>query len=83
VTTYIQALDLLLLMDRKLIESFDVNEHWPELEATETVGFDAFYDTLSRWAVEQTDLGYDDFAQIDFDRTEKLNEFKRKADGMV
>ena len=29
------------------------------------------------------DLSYEEFAQIDFDRTEKLNEFKRKADTMV
>lgn len=49
---YIQSLDLLLMMDRKLIESFDPEEHWPEMEANETVGFDAFYDILSKWAVE-------------------------------
>jgi hypothetical protein len=62
VVTYVQALDLLLLMDRKLIESFDVEEHWPELQPSETVGFDSFYDTLSRWAIEQTELTYEDFA---------------------
>ena len=83
IAPYVQALDLLLLMDRKLIESFDVEEHWPEMPGTETVGFDAFYDTLSKWAVEQTELSYEDFAQIDFDRTERLNEFKKKADQMV
>ena len=49
-------------MDRKLIEAFDVEELWPEVDPNETVGFDVFYDTLSRWAVEQTDLTYEDFA---------------------
>lgn len=83
VAPYVQSLDLLLLMDRKLIESFDVEEHWPEVDPNETVGFDAFYDILSRWAVEQTELTYDDFAQIDFDRTERLNEFKKKADSLI
>jgi hypothetical protein len=70
-------------MDRKLIEAFDVEEHWPEVDPNETVGFDAFYDTMARWAVEQTDLSYEDFAQIDFDRTERLNEFKKKTDSIV
>ena len=69
---YIQSLDLLLLMDRKLIDAFDPEEHWPEMEPSETVGFDAFYETLSKWAVEQTELTYEDFAQIDFDRSERL-----------
>ncbi len=83
VATYVTSLDLLLLMDRKLIEAFDVEELWPEMQGNETVGFDNFYDTLSRWAVEQTELSYEDFAQIDFDRTEKLNEFKKKADNIA
>ena len=73
VAPYVQSLDLLLLMDRKLIESFDPEEHWPEMDPSETVGFDAFYETLSKWAVEQTELTYEEFAQIDFDRTERLN----------
>ena len=74
---------MLLLMDRKLINNFDVDDHWPDTDPNDTVGFDAFYDKLSDWAVEQTELSYGDFAQIDFDRTEKLNEFKRKADTMM
>ena len=83
IAPYIQSLDLLLLMDRKLIESFDVEELWPEVDPNETVGFDQFYDTLSRWAVEQTDLTYEVFAQIDFDRSERLADFKKRADGMI
>ena len=83
VAPYIQSLDLLLLMDRKLIDAFDPEEHWPEMEPTETVGFDAFYECLSKWAVEQTELTYEDFAQIDFDRSERLAQFKQKADGLV
>ena len=79
IAPYIQALDLLLLMDRKLIEAFDVEELWPEVDANETVGFDAFYETLSRWAVDQTDLTYEDFARIDLDRNERLHEYKKKA----
>ena len=79
IPAYVQALDLLLLMDRKLVTAFDADEHWPETDPDETVGFDAFYDTLSNWAVEQTDLTYEDFAQIDFDRTERLAEYRQGA----
>ena len=79
IAPYIQALDLLLPMDRKLIEAFDVEELWPEVDPNETVGFDAFYDVLGRWAVEQTDLTYEDFARIDLDRNERLHEYKKKA----
>ena len=71
------------MMDRKLIENFKVEEHWPGVPDNETIGFDGFYDTLSKWAVEQNELSYEDFAQIDFDRTERLNEFKKKSDGMA
>lgn len=69
---------MLLLMDRKLIEAFDVEELWPEMEGSETVGFDAFYDTLSRWAVEQIDLTYEDFAKIDLERNERLHDYKKQ-----
>ena len=74
---YIQALDLLLLMDRKLIEAFDVEELWPDKEGSETVGFDAFYEKLASWAVEQVDLTYEDFAKIDLERNERLHDYKK------
>ena len=77
IAPYIQALDLLLLMDRKLIEAFDVEELWPEMEGTETVGFDNFYDKLAGWAVEQNDLTYEDFAKIDLERNERLHDYKK------
>jgi len=83
IPAYIKSLDLLLLMDRKLIEAFDVEELWPEVPPNETVGFDGFYDTLSRWAVEQSDLTYEDFAKIDFDRSSMLTAFKKKSDSAV
>ena len=77
VAPYIQALDLLLLMDRKLIEAFDVEEIWPNMEGSETVGFDAFYQKLESWAVEQVDLSYEDFAKIDLERNERLHDYKK------
>lgn len=40
IAPYVSALDLLLLMDRKLIDAFDVEEHWSQVDANETVGFD-------------------------------------------
>ena len=77
---YIVQLDQLLLMDRKLVEAFDVEELWPDTNPSDTVGFDHFYIKLSEWAVDQTELSYEEFAQIDLDRNERLNEFKKKVD---
>ena len=48
---YISALDVLLMMDRKLIQAFDVDEYFPE-EPDEVVGWDQFYLQLSNWATE-------------------------------
>ena len=76
------ALDILLMMDRRLIQFFDVEEHFPE-DADEQVGFDQFYEQLSRWATEQTDLTYEDFSAIDNDRKERIGDFKNKVDHLV
>ena len=83
VAEYIGTLDLLLMMDRKLIQGFLVEEHFGDLENDEQVGFDHFYDTLSKWATEQSELGYEDFAAMDMDRKERLDDFKKKVDHMV
>ena len=49
---YVRALDLFLMMDKKLTNSFKPDLIWTEMEANEQVGFDAFYDELSKWAVD-------------------------------
>ena len=40
------------MMDKKLTNSFKPDLIWTEMEANEQVGFDAFYDELSKWAVD-------------------------------
>lgn len=82
VNKYVSALDLLLLMDRKLEEAFKAEDIWVGVDPSEQIGFDLFYDKLSSWAVEQTELTYEDFAQIDFDRQAKIDEYKNKTDKM-
>ena len=79
---YVSALDLLLLMDRKLEEAFKAEDIWVGVDPSEQIGFDLFYDKLSTWAVEQSELTYEDFAQIDFDRQAKIDEYKNKTDKM-
>ena len=83
VAEYISSLDLLLMMDRRLIENFTVEENFSEYEDDEQVGFDSFYDILSGWAIEQTELTFEDFSAIDQDRKERLDDYKRKVDNMI
>ena len=82
VKEYLTALDVLLMMDRKLVAAFDIEEHFPE-PADEQIGFDHFYDTLSKWACEQTDLSYEDLAAIDEDRKEQQKNFKKNTDKVL
>ena len=49
---YVRALDLFLMMDKKLVDNFKTDPIWGDMEDSEQVGFDNFYDELSKWAVE-------------------------------
>ena len=49
---YVKALDFFLMMDKKLVAAFKPDEIWPDMEPSEQVGFDNFYDEISKWAVE-------------------------------
>ena len=40
------------MMDKKLVNAFKPDEIWPDMEPSEQVGFDNFYDEISKWAVE-------------------------------
>ena len=70
------ALDLLLMMDHKLVRAFDIEEHFSEYESEEQVGFDVFYETLSKWATEQHELTYEEFSMMDQENTKKVADFK-------
>ena len=75
---YIRALDLFLMMDKKLVNGFSskVDNIWGEMEDSDQVGFDAFYDELSKWAVDQRELTYDDFAAADNPAKESAKDAK-------
>ena len=63
VPTYVKDLDEFLLQEGKMIAGFKV-EDWieqPEDESSQ-IGFDAFYDALSKWGVQQTEITYDDLS---------------------
>ena len=79
---YVQALDILLSMDRKLVHNFDVEEFFPE-DPEEQIGFDHFWDTLVKWATDQNELTYEDFAVIDLERKEKLEDYKKTAEKVI
>ena len=40
------------MMDKKLVDGFKPDLIWPDMEASEQVGFDNFYEELSKWAVD-------------------------------
>ena len=52
------------MMDRKLVKNFRINEveAWMEMESIVMIGFDNFYDELFKWALDQRELTYEDFA---------------------
>ena len=52
------------MMDKKLVNGFkpEYVQAWSDVEEADQVGFDSFYDELSRWAVDQRELTYEDFA---------------------
>ena len=59
---YVNELAAELKMGGKLVANFKPAAIWPDTQPAEIIGFDHFYDQLSKWAIEQTDLTYDDFS---------------------
>ena len=59
---YVGELDEELCMNGKLKKHFIPEQHWPNFRATDLIGFDAFYDILSAWGIEQKMISYDDFS---------------------
>ena len=82
---YIRALDLFLMMDKKLVTHFrpDKIADWAELEPKDQIGFDVFYEELSNWAIKQKKLQYEDFAAAEVTMTENIADFKKTTDRML
>ena len=53
------------------------------MDLNEQVGFDAFYDEISKWAVDQKELTYADFAAAEMTTTDNIADFKKTADRML
>ena len=81
-----QSIDELLKMEGRLVEHFDVNEHFRLTKEDEVITFDGFYDILSKWAITQKELDYDDFGKHEDEagnREEELEAFKKHTDRIV
>jgi len=65
ISQYVSTLDNFLQMEKKLVDNFKPEEHWPESEPNEQIGFDGFYEELAKWGVSQELLEYNDFARSD------------------
>eukprot|EP00349_Pseudokeronopsis_sp_Brazil_P002004 CAMPEP_0202962822 /NCGR_PEP_ID=MMETSP1396-20130829/6876_1 /ASSEMBLY_ACC=CAM_ASM_000872 /TAXON_ID= /ORGANISM="Pseudokeronopsis sp., Strain Brazil" /LENGTH=98 /DNA_ID=CAMNT_0049683617 /DNA_START=435 /DNA_END=731 /DNA_ORIENTATION=- len=86
INEFVKAIDSFLKMDRKLVDRLDaVSEFYPQLGEEEVVTFESFYGHLSKWAVHQDSLNYDDFAKNEDEmaREEELEAFKKMTDRIL
>lgn len=63
------------MMDKKLVNGFKPDHIWADVEESEQVGFDSFYDELSKWAIEQKQLAYEDFAAAEIEQKADIANF--------
>ena len=72
-------------MKGKLIANFFIQEHFGKFPDDEVLGFDKFYGTLSKWAINQDKLSYEDFAHKEDEeqRGRELEAFKKMTDRMI
>ena len=66
VSKYVKALDEFLMQEGTLAKEFPIDEYIEQPEETdEQIGFDAFYDALTKWGLCQTVLSFDDLARAE------------------
>ena len=66
VSKYVAVLDGFLMQEGTLAKGFPIEDciEQPE-EADEQIGFDAFYEALTKWGTTQTILTYDDLIRAE------------------
>lgn len=53
-------------MNGHLAKSFSIEKYFANFQDDDEINFDEFYETLSKWAVnDQTELTYEDFSAAD------------------
>lgn len=82
---FIKAIDDFLKMSGKLVTHYKVAEQYPNLDESQVVKFEQFYDALSKWAISQDKLTYEDFAthEDDVAKEEQLEAFKKMTDRIL
>ena len=82
---FIKAIDDFLKMSGKLVAHFVAWEQFPSLGESQVVKFEEFYDVLSKWAVSQDKLTYEDFAthEDEVAKEEQLEAFKKMTDRIL
>ena len=85
VNEYISALDNFLQMKRCLVKEFTADGVFAEeMDNSTSISFELFYDTLSRWAVQQTNLDYVHFAAGDIEKEKKGSaDFKKLTERLI
>ncbi len=82
---FVHALDEFLKTDNKLTDNFQVDKLFAFLDENEATTFDHFYDVLSKWALKQEVLDYEDIAKFEDERTraEEIEAFKKMTDRIL
>jgi hypothetical protein len=85
VNEYVSALDNFLQMKRCLVKEFTADGVWgEEVDNNTSISFEVFYDTLSKWAINQTELDYANFAAGDIEKEKKGSaDFKKLTERLI
>ena len=59
---FIKTLDDFFKINGKLVENYNVETQFASLDNKESIGFEQFYINLSKWAITQEKMSYEDFA---------------------
>ena len=73
-------------MDKKLSEHFKAESmFYSTIGEDEIISFESFYEHLSKWAISQDVLEYEDFAKNEDEaaREEELEAFKKMTDRIL
>ncbi|CDW81612.1 UNKNOWN [Stylonychia lemnae] len=82
---FIKSIDDFLKIEGKLVANFQIYENFPHLGDDEVVTFERFYDILSKWAIQQDKMSYEDFATFEDEaaKEEQIEAFKKMTDRIL
>ena len=82
---FVEQIDGLFKMAGKLTHFFNPEDYLHGLKDDEPLGFEAFFEVLLKWALQQEKMVYSDFAEYEEQSTEKeeIEAFKKMTDRIL